>query len=912
VAIAKERAFFRTGAEMKQTCMNKLTLLSVAAVMLLAAATLRAAEVKPDYDNAQWSVTLVGFFPGEAKKSNEPKRLNCYLVRRDGKWTAALGTATNSGRPNWNTAFMLVDPANATVKDGRLTGSFSITLVPDPWVPKDQKTRTAKVSLDATATPKTPDANSPAFANLSGKWSAQIEGPEEELKAALLQSHGEGEIIGGVGPIHATDLSSDSYDLAIYNLTPGKTPDQFQRRRALSLGVKGGKVVSARLGQMDMRHNAYDYEVLETPSDFKVTPDAFEGVVAFESDTLEGGHAQFNLKLQGRRVHDFAAGTWTGNYVGDDGKRQEISGFFKGNIRQGAFESTVKRDDRPWFVESKNFQPPQPGEHPRLFFRKTDVPELRRRADTPEGKQIIARLRKQLNGSDGESMPTVFNPAKQAYEKNGFKDQVGAYTISHGAGFGFLYQLTGDKKYADLARQCVEKAWTGQRSSDDRYSWVAPGGELRAGPSVGWTAAAYDLCYDAWPEDFRVKVAQAIQNYNDSKGGEWNNPEGITLAKMILTPRQGPGSNHFGAVVGGCGLAVLAIKDDPGTDRELLKKYLEILERQVVRHLSAGWGDGGYYKEGWGASRVGTQGGFLCFLQALKTARGHDYLNVDRPNASYVTMVPRSLLVLRDAKQAYFPYRSNMGGTYGNPDIGSPTENDGMSQGGHFSEGFGAVADRYKPALLWTYNHLFCPKNEFQFDTLADYPHRSMLALVNWPTFSDIKEANPADAMPLVVRDSLYEHFAFRNGFRGDAGDIVTTVLINYPDGTKPRDVMVWGLGGLRLNFGEPKHAAKVTQFAAKPDGSGVIAAGDWAIAVDYSRASGADALIVTTGGTPPRGDLKSEKAKASTVNLGGTTINILTLSASAKHPEPKVEGNQLIMGGQTISFNNGSFVLSK
>lgn len=508
-------------------------------------------------------------------------------------------------------------------------------------------------------------------------------------------------------------------------------------------------------------------------------------------------------------------------------------------------------------------------------------------------------------------MPTVFNPAKQAYEKNGFKDQAGAYTISHAAGFGFLYQLTGDRKYADLARQCVEKAWQGQRSSDDRYAWVAPGGELRAGPSVGWTAAAYDLCYDAWPEDFRVKVAQAIQNYSDSKGGEWNNPEGITLAKMILTPRQGPGSNHFGAVVGGCGLAVLAIKDDPGTDHELLQKYLDVLERQVVRHLSAGWGDGGYYKEGWGASRVGTQGGFLCFLQALKLARGHDYLNVERPNASYITMFPRCLLVVRDTSHAYFPYRSNMGPTYGNPEIGQPSENDGMSQGGHFSEGFGAIADRYRPALLWTHNHLFCPKNEFDFDTLGPYPHRAMLALVNWPTFSGIHEANPAEVMPLVVRDSLYDHFAFRNGFHGDASDIVTTVAINYPDGTKPREVMVWGLGGLRLSFGEPKRGAKVTQFVAGRDGSGTVAAGDFAIAVDYSRASGADALIVTTGGSPPRGETKSDKAKASSVSIGGVMLNVLTLSSNGKHPEPKIEGETLVVGGQTINFKDGKLSLS-
>ena len=172
------------------------------------------------------------------------------------------------------------------------------------------------------------------------------------------------------------------------------------------------------------------------------------------------------FRSQGRRVHDFAAGTWKGSYTGEDGQSHAIEGFLRGNVRIGAFASTVARDDRPWFIQVPGFKPPQAGEHPRLFFRKSDVPELRRRTQTPEGKQIVTRLRALLNGSDGESMPIAYNPAKLAYEKNGFKNRPGAYTISHAAGYGFLYQLTGDRKYADFARQCVEKAWQGQRSSE--------------------------------------------------------------------------------------------------------------------------------------------------------------------------------------------------------------------------------------------------------------------------------------------------------------------------------------------------------------------------------------------------------------------------------------------------------------
>ena len=82
--------------------------------------------------------------------------------------------------------------------------------------------------------------------------------------------------------------------------------------------------------------------------------------------------------------------------------------------------------------------------------------------------------------------------------------------------WGGGHQLTGDTRYAGLARQCVELALAGQRDRDDRYALVAPGGQLRAGPSLAWYALAYDLCYDAWPADFRATVATALMTVNDS------------------------------------------------------------------------------------------------------------------------------------------------------------------------------------------------------------------------------------------------------------------------------------------------------------------------------------------------------------------------------------------------------------
>ena len=75
----------------------------------------------------------------------------------------------------------------------------------------------------------------------------------------------------------------------------------------------------------------------------------------------------------------------------------------------------------PWPAEVKGHVPPRPGEHPRLLFRRSDLPTLRARAKTPQGRAIVRRLRALLCGGDGLAVPAEI-PVK-------------TYTISHTAGF---------------------------------------------------------------------------------------------------------------------------------------------------------------------------------------------------------------------------------------------------------------------------------------------------------------------------------------------------------------------------------------------------------------------------------------------------------------------------------------------
>lgn len=224
---------------------------------------------------------------------------------------------------------------------------------------------------------------------------------------------------------------------------------------------------------------------------------------------VKGGKGKWTitLKRSGEFGTDLApnlAGTFEGVFdkrecpVSGPGGKFECKGAATGWIRP-----------KLWPAPVANFKPLAPGEHPRLLFRKHDLPVLRERAKTPEGQAILKRLRLLLGG--GEQMPTQFNNATAAYG-GGSKVEVGGYTNWHGVGFGLLYQITGDAKYAELARQCVELARKGQRDRDQRYSYVRPGGKLRAGPSYAGVAMAYDLCYDAWEPAYRKALAAEMQN----------------------------------------------------------------------------------------------------------------------------------------------------------------------------------------------------------------------------------------------------------------------------------------------------------------------------------------------------------------------------------------------------------------
>ncbi len=554
----------------------------------------------------------------------------------------------------------------------------------------------------------------------------------------------------------------------------------------------------------------------------------------------------------------------------------------------------------PWPAPVKGWTPVQPGEHPRLLFRKGDVPALREKAQTPEGKKIVARLRELLGG--GEAMPSVYNanPTVNIGPKGLDSLPTGAFTVYHAAGFGFLHQLTGENKYADLSRQCLEKVFEGQPDRDERYAWLKPGTGFRLGSVHQAAALAYDFSYEAWPDDFRRRVVREIQDYS---GGDLQHKRPLTLETMARANGYPPGSNHYGAYIGGTGIAVLAIRGDPGADDKRLDKVLDTIEGSLVTLLTRGFGDHGWFAEGTHPGRVSSSTGVVPLLQSLYVAAGKDYLTT-RPNGAWLTLRWVMEIVPAGGK-ACIPHR----GDYGDDVLYARAPM--ISHSGEFSQGLGAVPEEQRPAVAWCYENFVEPGEQKIYDAIM-YPHHAVYALVNWP----IGEArrNPGETLPRAVLDRIAGYAVFRNAWKDGDDVVVTTLLGKGPRGYKKvpgGPILVWGLG-MRTRFPVDLGGTEADFFEARPAG-GVLSApvrgGTCSFAADFSGASGAAAVLVMAG--PDAGDVRSPQAKgaggASAASVkaaaGGHTFYVMTLQKGAA-PEVKAEGDRVKVGPQTVAFD--------
>ena len=559
----------------------------------------------------------------------------------------------------------------------------------------------------------------------------------------------------------------------------------------------------------------------------------------------------------------------------------------------------------PWPAEVADHQPVAPGEHPRLFFRESDLPELRAFAKTPAGLQMIARLQEQLGGDMLTEPASAYNDVTEAYGKGGPKLRGsewpdGTFSISHPAGYGFLYQLTDDESYARLGIQSFEKLLEGQRDRDreGRYSFRNPGGALRAGPSLGWTALGYDLLYDAMSPEQRQKYARAIESYDE---GQWT-----SLEELARGARHNPGSNHWGMQVGGAGLALLAIKGDPELENpDRIEKLLQENRKAMIRNVTEGFGDHGWYAEGDGTGVMASHIIYLPALQAYREVEGLDYTS-PRPNARWPVLKFIHMSYPQGDKQPGFPKR----GAY--PHNVWATE--AMTGPGTFRSGFAIVAPEERPALMWLYNRT----QGFvgPYETGNPYPHNTILAFVNWPRPGQpgAEEADPGSILPHAFRDEKNGFYATRNRWQ-DENDVLVTLQTRATRGLHKADkeagqLWVWGMGQ-RLQFGTMK--GEVADYQAADDGSMLLTMDNGtSLAVDFSKTSGADALLATTGPGAKAANPKGDHLAAQTLQLAGQDVHLLMLSESGEHPKAVVQGDAIHVNGQQITIEDGQLQLSK
>jgi len=199
------------------------------------------------------------------------------------------------------------------------------------------------------------------------------------------------------------------------------------------------------------------------------------------------------------------------DYAKDGKLHGQYKGTFKGKDVAGNASGYrfVRR-----YVAGKDFVPIVPGEHPRTVFRKAELPKLRQKLNTPFGKA--------------------------AFEK-----------MTGPVGWAMQYQLTGDRKYAEMARQEVaEIVFKGKGCS----AAFAPSRAL--GLQVERVAVALDLCFDAWPEDFKLQVITWLRKIATRV---FCDPR-----KISLSANWNVASNHVGSLYAGVAFSGLVLWGEKG------------------------------------------------------------------------------------------------------------------------------------------------------------------------------------------------------------------------------------------------------------------------------------------------------------------------------------------------------------
>ncbi len=214
---------------------------------------------------------------------------------------------------------------------------------------------------------------------------------------------------------------------------------------------------------------------------------------------------------------------------GADGKfAGTFTGTFNGTPATGRATAEIKPVPRP---VKPGFVPVATDEHPRLLFRKADLPVLRERLKTPLGQAYWAR------------MDALEKAWKLHQGRRGGADLIN---------MGVIYQLTGEQRFAEAARAMADRILV---ALDLPLNHDDGGGSGSCGHRAVNLALAYDLCYDAWPAEFRQLVRDRLVEELP-----------MLLKYLVCTSHANnhPCSNFYGPGYGAPAIASLVLFNDKG------------------------------------------------------------------------------------------------------------------------------------------------------------------------------------------------------------------------------------------------------------------------------------------------------------------------------------------------------------
>ena len=123
----------------------------------------------------------------------------------------------------------------------------------------------------------------------------------------------------------------------------------------------------------------------------------------------------------------------------------------------------------------------------------------------------------------GETMPTVFSKeppvntgGQEHHLSTGGVHHLARRRLGHA-----VPELTGDRKYADLARQCVEKLFEGQVDTDTPPTTCRPRARVSAwGRSIRESRWPMTCATTVRPRDYRKSLVERLQTIKPKKTGQ--------------------------------------------------------------------------------------------------------------------------------------------------------------------------------------------------------------------------------------------------------------------------------------------------------------------------------------------------------------------------------------------------------